>query len=70
LQKEIWYGRGKGIDIEILRGEVMWSCILHERNLLESKLGYSVPISGDKANYEWLMESKAQLERGEVVVWK
>ena len=25
-------------------------------------------IMGNKANYDWLMESKAQLERGEVVV--
>lgn len=24
-------------------------------------------IMGNKANYDWLMESKAQLERGEVV---
>lgn len=25
-------------------------------------------IMGNKANYDWLMESKAQLERGDVVV--
>ena len=24
-------------------------------------------IMGNKANYDWLMESKAQLERGEIV---
>ena len=32
-------------------------------NLLENAY-----IMGNKANYDWLMESKAQLERGEVVV--
>lgn len=31
-------------------------------NLIEN-----VYIMGNKANYDWLMESKAQLERGEVV---
>lgn len=32
-------------------------------NLIEN-----VYIMGTKANYDWLMESKAQLERGNVVV--
>ena len=48
-------------------------CIMNEKknkntNQLESKLKDSLPNMGEKANYEWLMESKAQLERGEVVV--
>lgn len=32
-------------------------------NLMEN-----VHVMGDKANYDWLMESKAQLERGNVTV--
>lgn len=32
-------------------------------NLMEN-----VHVVGDKANYDWLMESKAQLERGNVTV--
>ena len=32
-------------------------------NLMEN-----VHVMGNKANYDWLMESKAQLEKGKVVV--
>jgi len=32
-------------------------------NLIEN-----VHVMGNKANYDWLMESKAQLEKGKVVV--
>lgn len=32
-------------------------------NLMEN-----IHVMGDKANYDWLMESKAQLERGKVFI--
>lgn len=39
-------------------------------NISETTIQENIYLQSNKANYEWLMESKAQLEHGQVAMYE